>query len=134
LKAKDVQRFQDALHDAKLTLVLARQISSFAITQQGLIQDPKNPDPKPGGMKQYLSMIPFERDSRFIPRPTATTSLNAQITTQKKAGLTGMGVVGKSQLAIELRYSVKENDPEQHVIWIYASTVLSRHFCQSQRS
>jgi tetratricopeptide (TPR) repeat protein len=67
-------------------------------------------------------MIPFERDERFIPRTTAMTGLNALIATQKKAGLTGMGGVGKSQLAIELCYSVKENNPEQHVIWIYAST------------
>lgn len=118
LKAKDVQRFQDALHDAKLTLVLARQTSSFAITQQGLIQDLK---PKPGA-RQYLSTIPFERDSRFIPRTAAITSLDTLIANQKKAGLTGMGGVGKSQLAIELCYSVKEKDPEQHIIWIYAST------------
>ncbi|KAI7968727.1 hypothetical protein EIK77_005743 [Talaromyces pinophilus] len=119
LKAKDVRRFQDALHDAKLTLVLARQTSSFAITQQGLGQDLKV---KPGGMKQYLSMIPFERDSRFISRTTAMTRLNTLIATHKKAGLTGMGGVGKSQLAIELCYSIKEDDPEQHIIWIYAST------------
>ncbi|EEA26901.1 hypothetical protein TMatcc_004815 [Talaromyces marneffei ATCC 18224] len=122
LKAKDIQRFQDALHDAKLTLVLTRQTSSFAITQRGLkgIQtDISNLKP---GRKQYLSMMPFERDSRFIPRTTAMAGLNTLITTQKKAGLTGMGGVGKSQLAIELCYSVNENSPEQHIIWIYAST------------
>ncbi|KAH8691416.1 putative kinesin light chain [Talaromyces proteolyticus] len=124
LKLKDIQKFQDTLHDTKLTLVLARQTSSFAITQHSLnaIQTGVQGLGLKRTVKQYISTIPFERDLKFVPRVTAMTRLQMLITNQKKAGLAGMGGVGKSQLAIELCYDLKERDPAQHIIWIYAST------------
>ncbi|KAI1416416.1 P-loop containing nucleoside triphosphate hydrolase protein [Hypoxylon sp. FL1857] len=124
LKAKDIQKFQDALHDTKLTLILARQTSTFAVTQHSLttIQTGVEGPRLERTVKRYLWTVPFERDSRFIPRLTAMANLQTLMTDRRKAGLAGIGGVGKSQLAIEICYDLKDRDPQQHIIWIYAST------------
>ncbi|KFA70623.1 hypothetical protein S40285_09275 [Stachybotrys chlorohalonatus IBT 40285] len=73
-------------------------------------------------------VIQFSRDQDFIDRGTAIdqgTILDQIIQKCRRPGsrtaLVGLGGVGKSQLAIEYAYRLREQSPETWVFWIHAS-------------
>ncbi|KFA80741.1 hypothetical protein S40288_10363, partial [Stachybotrys chartarum IBT 40288] len=73
-------------------------------------------------------VIPFSRDQDFVNRGTAIdqgTVLDQIIQKRRRPGsrtaLVGLGGVGKSQVAIEYTYRVREQSPETWVFWIHAS-------------
>ncbi|KAI9148643.1 Kinesin light chain [Paramyrothecium foliicola] len=79
-------------------------------------------------------VIPFSRDQDFVDRGTTvnreTTVDQGTIIDQiiqkcrrpgSRTALVGLGGVGKSQLAIEYAYRIREQSPETWVFWIHAS-------------
>ncbi|KAI8948843.1 P-loop containing nucleoside triphosphate hydrolase protein [Xylaria longipes] len=84
---------------------------------------PERPEtpPKPS------SFIPFCRDSRFVERKAILDQLRQACSTPpSRAALVGLGGVGKSQLAIEYAYRVRDAFAQQHreiwVFWVHAGT------------
>ncbi|KAI0857353.1 P-loop containing nucleoside triphosphate hydrolase protein [Xylaria cubensis] len=88
-----------------------------------VVQAPERPEtpPKPS------SFIPFCRDSHFIERKTILDRIKqACSSSPSRAALVGLGGVGKSQLAIEYAYRVRDSfrreKKELWVFWIHAGT------------
>ncbi|KAH8727391.1 hypothetical protein GQ44DRAFT_758100 [Phaeosphaeriaceae sp. PMI808] len=72
------------------------------------------------------SMVPFQRDSAFVGREDILAEIEKKL---KQAGLqdhgrvalVGLGGVGKSQIAIEYTYRVRESSSQSWVFWVHAS-------------
>jgi hypothetical protein len=66
-------------------------------------------------------MIPFRRNPRFVGRKDEIHRLEKSISTAagpRKLAITGLGGVGKTQIALELAYRMQERDPECSIFWI----------------
>jgi len=67
--------------------------------------------------------IPFPRNSRFVGREEQLDQLQHEILARRKAAkvaITGLGGAGKTQVALELAYRIREATPDCLVIWIPA--------------
>ena len=85
---------------------------------------------------QAYWMVPYARNPNFTGRAGQLTSLlhlqspddcDQQSTTQRTSclsalALTGMGGIGKTQIALEYAYRVREQGHYQHIIWINAAS------------
>ncbi|KAJ5166882.1 uncharacterized protein N7482_005663 [Penicillium canariense] len=92
-------------------------ISHGAISAQFYLP-PEHPETPP----EPLSTVPFSRDPDFVDRGALLDRINEKCSTRgSKLGLVGLGGVGKSQLAIEYSYRVRERSAQIWVFWIYAS-------------
>lgn len=67
------------------------------------------------------STVPFRRDPDFIDRDILAEVDEKCSQPASRAALVGLGGVGKSQLAIEYSYRVRQKSPQTWVFWIYAS-------------
>ena len=66
-------------------------------------------------------MIPFGRNPRFVGRQNEIHELENLISMPdgaKKLAITGLGGVGKTQVALELAYRVRDTDPDRSIFWI----------------
>ncbi|OJD09678.1 hypothetical protein AJ78_08982, partial [Emergomyces pasteurianus Ep9510] len=66
-------------------------------------------------------MVPFEKNLRFMGREDVIAKIEASITEQNqttKTALYGLGGIGKTQVALELAYRIRERDSEYSVFWI----------------
>ena len=69
---------------------------------------------------RYL-MIPFVRNPHFVGRQEEIWKIEDMISTPdgpKKIAITGLGGVGKTQIALELAYRMRDRDPECSIFWI----------------
>ncbi|KAJ6151774.1 P-loop containing nucleoside triphosphate hydrolase protein [Penicillium chermesinum] len=77
---------------------------------------PQTPRPSP------QSLVPFRRDPQFVDRGTLLDQVHGKASIPGgRVALVGLGGVGKSQLAIEFCYQVRDQSPEKWVLWIHAS-------------
>ncbi|QKX63759.1 uncharacterized protein TRUGW13939_10930 [Talaromyces rugulosus] len=66
-------------------------------------------------------MVSLARNPRFIGRQDEITKLEELITMQdgpRRMAITGLGGVGKTQVALELAYRIRDREPECSVFWI----------------
>ncbi|KAL8917580.1 MAG: hypothetical protein Q9208_007863 [Pyrenodesmia sp. 3 TL-2023] len=68
-------------------------------------------------------LLPFSRDEQFVGRESQLQSIAASFQTQTRVAVSGIGGVGKSQVAIEYSYRFKENHPAAHVLWVYGGNI-----------
>ncbi|CAG7562602.1 unnamed protein product [Fusarium equiseti] len=68
-------------------------------------------------------MIPFQQDSDFVGREAVIANIFELHQTNKhvRVALTGLGGVGKSQIAIEYAYRFRESVPQAWVFWVHAA-------------
>ncbi|OCK72835.1 hypothetical protein K432DRAFT_411387, partial [Lepidopterella palustris CBS 459.81] len=78
----------------------------------------RNPSPRP----TPSSTVPFRRDRDFVDRDILSEIHQICSQPASRAALVGLGGVGKSQLAIEYSYQVRERSPETWVFWVHASS------------
>ncbi|KAJ6032564.1 P-loop containing nucleoside triphosphate hydrolase protein [Penicillium herquei] len=68
------------------------------------------------------STIPFRRDPDFVDRGTLLDRIHEKGTEPgARFALVGLGGVGKSQLAIEYCYRIRDQSPDTWILWIHAS-------------
>ncbi|GAB7336639.1 hypothetical protein MBLNU13_g10326t2 [Cladosporium sp. NU13] len=68
------------------------------------------------------STVPFHRDPHFVDRPQLEELEEKLSVWNKRVALVGLGGVGKSQLAIEFCYRVRDRSPEVWTFWVHASS------------
>lgn len=74
------------------------------------------PRPRPS------STVPFRRDPGFIDRGYLDQIHEKCSEPASRTALVGLGGIGKSQLAIEYSYQIRENDPSIWVFWIFGGS------------
>ncbi|KAL4974490.1 P-loop containing nucleoside triphosphate hydrolase protein [Aspergillus desertorum] len=73
------------------------------------------------GEKLDTWWIPFGRNPRFVGRQKEISELEDMITMPdgaKKLAITGLGGVGKTQIALELAYRMRDREPDCSIFWI----------------
>ncbi|KAN0077438.1 hypothetical protein V8E54_005742 [Elaphomyces granulatus] len=71
-------------------------------------------------------MVPFERNPRFLGRHNEVVKLEEKILSSdqvRKMAITGLGGVGKTQIALELTYQIRHKRPEYSIFWIPATSI-----------
>ncbi|OQE34396.1 hypothetical protein PENCOP_c018G04079 [Penicillium coprophilum] len=69
-----------------------------------------------------VSTVPFRRDPDFVSRDTLLDQIYEKISVPgSRIALVGVGGVGKSQLAIEYCYRLRDQSPDTWVFWVHAS-------------
>ncbi|OCK73508.1 hypothetical protein K432DRAFT_233234, partial [Lepidopterella palustris CBS 459.81] len=68
------------------------------------------------------STVPFRRDDDFVSRDSLTKIRQISARPAARAALVGLGGVGKSQVAIEYAYQVRDESPDTWVFWVHAGT------------
>ncbi|KAL9043578.1 MAG: hypothetical protein Q9214_003240 [Letrouitia sp. 1 TL-2023] len=68
-------------------------------------------------------LVPFSRDEQFVGRESSLRSIASSFETQNRVAISGMGGIGKSQVAIEYCYRHKESKPDSHIMWVYGGTI-----------
>ncbi|KAK1594591.1 phosphorylase superfamily protein [Colletotrichum navitas] len=93
------------------------------IPQRNLVSMPK-PSQKPNDLSHYV--IPLAKNKRFVER-TETYELKRMLFDEMNptVALVGLGGVGKTQIALDIAYWVKENKPEYSVFWVPAVSLAS---------
>ncbi|KAF7505158.1 hypothetical protein GJ744_001224 [Endocarpon pusillum] len=80
------------------------------------------PIERPETLPSPLSTVPFRRDRAFVPHGTLLDQIHRKCsTTASRTALVGLGGTGKSQLAIEYSYRVRDRSPQAWVFWVHAS-------------
>ncbi|KAF2842563.1 hypothetical protein M501DRAFT_1022519 [Patellaria atrata CBS 101060] len=72
------------------------------------------------------SIIPFSRNDHFVGRESQLAELEANLLRDKQAtilAIVGPEGVGKSQLALELAYKIRETNKNYSIFWIDASDI-----------
>jgi tetratricopeptide (TPR) repeat protein len=72
--------------------------------------------------------VPFTQNERFVGRQTQLDQLEHALFTKhqpSKVALTGLGGIGKTQIALALAYQTRENHPQCSVFWIPATNAES---------
>ncbi|KAL8691623.1 MAG: hypothetical protein Q9218_003198 [Villophora microphyllina] len=70
-----------------------------------------------------LFLVPFSRDEQFVGRQGTLQSIALSFKDQSRVAISGIGGIGKSQIAIEYCYRYKESRPEAHVFWVYGGNI-----------
>ncbi|KAN0087257.1 hypothetical protein V8E54_000945 [Elaphomyces granulatus] len=70
-------------------------------------------------------MVPFERNPRFLGRHNEVVGLQERIVSEdrvRKMAITGLGGVGKTQIALEIAYRIRDKKPKFSIFWIPATS------------
>ncbi|KAI9771284.1 MAG: hypothetical protein M1840_002254 [Geoglossum simile] len=118
--------FRSLRHDAKVEKITAvvrgyvQTLTYHAAASSSLLKDPLTvqtlPRPAPS------STVPFRRDPHFIDRKIFTEIKYKSQQSASRVALVGLGGVGKSQIAIEYAYQVRDESPTTWVFWVHAGT------------
>ncbi|KAL9114581.1 MAG: hypothetical protein Q9187_007434, partial [Circinaria calcarea] len=74
------------------------------------------------GKETTLFLVPFNRDNHFVGREDIISDIDEKLETEQRVALTGIGGVGKSQIAIEYCYRYRSKHPNRSIFWVHAST------------
>src|ERR1700761_8825818 len=78
---------------------------------------------RPESPPRPFPSIAFSRDPDFVDRGDILDQLDRRCSQQAgRAGLVGLGGVGKSQLAIEFAHRMAARPPSMWVFWVHAGT------------
>ncbi|KAL9064370.1 MAG: hypothetical protein Q9161_008926 [Pseudevernia consocians] len=69
-----------------------------------------------------LFLVPFSRDATFVDRVKIFEDIDEKSKTYHGISLSGIGGVGKSQIAIEYCYRFQNLHPTKHIFWVHSST------------
>jgi nucleoside phosphorylase/tetratricopeptide (TPR) repeat protein len=94
-------------------------------------------DNSPGGSKpEPVFMVQFGRNPRFLGREAELSRLEAMVLggdrVTQKAAISGLGGVGKTQIALELSYRLRHRETPYSIFWISSTSAetLEQGFVQ----
>lgn len=115
------QNKNDRYHDyaARASAVYALSFLRAYVTSEHL---PRRDDPSPSSRTRSSGIwnVPFGRNRFFTGREEILSSLSAQFQKEQVVALSGLGGIGKTQIALEYAYKQRENYEE--VFWVHADT------------
>ncbi|PYH28818.1 uncharacterized protein BO87DRAFT_401923 [Aspergillus neoniger CBS 115656] len=79
-------------------------------------------------LKQSVWMVPFRRNPRFAGREDEITRIEGLFMQQigpSKVAICGLGGIGKTQIALELAYRMRNQDPKYLICWITCTSYES---------
>ncbi|KAI2947422.1 hypothetical protein CBS147321_3046 [Aspergillus niger] len=79
-------------------------------------------------LKQPIWMVPFRRNLRFAGREDEIIRIEELLLQQngpRKIAICGLGGVGKTQIALELAYRMRDRDPKCSICWITCTSYES---------
>lgn len=71
---------------------------------------------------ESLFIVPFSRDPLFLGRADIINLVDTKFKSERRVALTGIGGVGKSQIAIEYCYRYRDQHPDSNIFWVHAGT------------
>ena len=73
--------------------------------------------------------MPFESNSQFVGRNSELDVLERKLADHQssKVAITGLGGIGKTQVALELAYRIKDKDAKCSIFWVPATNMESLH-------
>ncbi|CAJ2505606.1 Uu.00g130000.m01.CDS01 [Anthostomella pinea] len=87
------------------------------------LHQPPEPLERPETPPNPTAVIPFNRDRDFVQRNTILDQVHRLCSEPaSRTALVGLGGVGKSQIAIEYTYQIRERSPKTWVFWVHASS------------
>jgi nucleoside phosphorylase/tetratricopeptide (TPR) repeat protein len=81
-----------------------------------------------GALEESVWMVPFRKNSRFVGREEEISKIEGLIMQQDSPGkiaICGLGGVGKTQIALELAYRMRNRDPECSILWVSCTSYES---------
>ncbi len=84
--------------------------------------------PQPGESRKGKFMVPFERNPRFRGREDTVRQLADQVLSMdhakvRKAAISGLGGIGKTQVALEFAYTIRQQDPARSIFWVPSTSI-----------
>lgn len=73
-------------------------------------------------------MVPFRRNPKFVGRQKEIEHIRALISDPngpRELAITGLGGVGKTQVAVEVAYQIRDDDPDWSIFWIPCTSLES---------
>ncbi|KAI9782759.1 MAG: hypothetical protein M1816_001711 [Peltula sp. TS41687] len=123
---RDICKFEST-GDSNYKRVLKRlEAVATEIEEQTSIEARESAVPRPS------LEIPFLRDPKFIGREDIIQEIESGFTSNSRIALVGLGGVGKSQIAIEYSYRLKEKSPDIWIFWVHGSS--QSRFSQSYQA
>ncbi|KAJ5712968.1 uncharacterized protein N7483_010149 [Penicillium malachiteum] len=103
----------------------ARNAAGYRTTLDKLRQFSKDAPSVIRSKPQPQSTVPFKKDPMFVGRGAVISAIKEKHAAigqhHKRVALVGLAGVGKTQIAIEYSYRVRETTPNIWVFWIHAS-------------
>ncbi|KAI9777872.1 MAG: hypothetical protein M1839_008549 [Geoglossum umbratile] len=93
-----------------------------AFAKELLYSIPKTTVPTDEVRVDIPDIMPFDRDLEFVGREDIILSIDHKLKAKRNVALSGIGGVGKSQIAIEYCYRFKKMNPSGLLFWVHAST------------
>ncbi|KAL4871515.1 hypothetical protein BDV12DRAFT_206263 [Aspergillus spectabilis] len=102
-------------------------LTAAAYTRLLLLNVPVNPTvfDLVKGPKARQWMVPLARNPKFVSRQHEITELETLLAMQdgpKRIAVTGLGGVGKTQVALELAYRIRDKNKELSVFWLLCTS------------
>ncbi|KAL8692573.1 MAG: hypothetical protein Q9224_003928 [Gallowayella concinna] len=116
-----VRRIAAALRD-NIQLLALINVTPIAKVRPGSERRPSEALPSYSSVAGVF-FIPFSRDEHFVGRESNLASIASSFESQARVAISGIGGIGKSQIAIEYCYRYKDGIPSAHVLWVYGGTI-----------
>ncbi|KAH0538073.1 hypothetical protein FGG08_005335 [Glutinoglossum americanum] len=116
-----LKAFSSFAHDGaiqQITVRLERYVQTLTYYQASQQSKPILKMPQ----RKTCFMVKFDQDPNFIGREDIIKEISERFKKgQHRVAITGIGGVGKSQIAIEYCYRYRASHPEAQVFWVHAS-------------